>query len=155
LHDRLSDLFGIRRRFDRNNILLPLVTMSGARLTPSQITSLVTHRTETMREVFYRYASSRQETPVVDKHDIERALDAWNWYWIFVEGLFFLIVFMLISAAFGDVRLLVGFWALFMIVWVSTHLQYAKLERLVRPEIQSIAANVDANNANRAVFDAL
>jgi hypothetical protein len=148
-------LFWIRRRFDRNNILLPLVAMSGARLSPAQITSLVAHRSETMREVFYKYASSRQEAPIVDKHDIERALDSWSWYWVLIEALFFLAIVMLISATFGDARLLVGFWIFFMIVWLLAHLQYAKLERLVRPEIQSIATNADANRANRAVFDAL
>jgi hypothetical protein len=44
------------------------------------------HRDSLMRDVFYRFASSKSDNPVVDKHDIEHALNAWAWFWAFVEA---------------------------------------------------------------------
>src|SRR6516165_5915897 len=37
LHDRISDLFGIRARFDRNYILLPLAILTGSQLSAFQL----------------------------------------------------------------------------------------------------------------------
>ena len=70
-HDRISDFFKIRARFDRANILLPLAVMSGVHMTARQIQNLKRDRHPLMRATFYKYASSRSEKPLVDKHDIE------------------------------------------------------------------------------------
>lgn len=39
-------------------------------------------------KVFYRYASSRDDNPVVDKHLIEMVLDQLTWYWMIIETSF-------------------------------------------------------------------
>ncbi len=80
LHDRVSDVLGIRRRFDVNKILVPLAMLVGLKLTPDQIRIVRSKRDSLMREVFYRYASSGAENPLVDKHDIQHALAAWSWF---------------------------------------------------------------------------
>jgi hypothetical protein len=56
--------------------------MSGAQMTARQVTNLKRDRHPLMRETFYKYASSRSEHPLVDKHDIESALEAWHMYWV-------------------------------------------------------------------------
>src|SRR6266487_2912905 len=48
LHDRLSDLLGIRKRFDRQEILLPMAAASGATLTPDQLQKIDAHRNNLM-----------------------------------------------------------------------------------------------------------
>src|SRR5206468_2567149 len=68
-HDRMSDLFGIRKRFDRNYILLPLAILTRSQLSAFQLNRVDANRDSLMRRVFYRYASSRAEKPLVDKHD--------------------------------------------------------------------------------------
>jgi hypothetical protein len=73
LHDRISDLFAIRRRFDDSAILLPLAVMTGVKLSPIQLNALRVNRDTIMQTVFYKYASSRADKPLVDKHDIEHA----------------------------------------------------------------------------------
>jgi hypothetical protein len=85
-HDKISDVFGIRSRFDRKNILVPLAHRVGSRVTKDKETRIAQRRDELMRAVFYKYASSRAESPLVDKHDIEHALTAWSWLWAFIEG---------------------------------------------------------------------
>ncbi|MEY9420544.1 SAM-dependent methyltransferase [Bradyrhizobium japonicum] len=77
-HDRISDIFKIRARFDRANILLPLAVMSGAQMSARQVANLKRERHPLVRATFYKYASSRSEHPLVDKHDIESALEAWH-----------------------------------------------------------------------------
>jgi hypothetical protein len=86
LHDRISDVLGIRKRFDRTHILLPLARLVGQNLTSPQRHALVTIQEDLMRDLFYRYASSRADTPLVDKHEIENALDSWSWFWVWVEA---------------------------------------------------------------------
>jgi hypothetical protein len=88
-HDRISDIFGIRSRFDRKSILIPLAHRVGSVVTKDKEAKIAQRRDELMHAVFYKYASSRDEHPLVDKHDIEHALNAWSWLWVFIEGVFY------------------------------------------------------------------
>jgi hypothetical protein len=92
LHDLISGVFGIRKRFDRKHILFPLATLVGHPLTDCQRKVVIAKRHDLMREVFYRYASSRADAPLVDKHEIEHALDAWSWFWVCIEAPVFLTI---------------------------------------------------------------
>jgi hypothetical protein len=83
-HDRVSDLFGIRERFDLHEILTPLAGGVGVPVDLSRRDHLLAHRRKIMGDVFYRYASSTN--PSIDKHLIWSALDKWSWFWICIEG---------------------------------------------------------------------
>ena len=87
LHDLVSDVLGIRRRFDCNYILFPLAALVGENLSSRQKEAATAARSNLMRQVFYRYASSRADSPLVDKHEIEYALDQWSWFWVCVEAI--------------------------------------------------------------------
>jgi hypothetical protein len=151
-HDRISDIFKIRARFDRANILLPLAVMSGAQMTARQVTNLKRDRHPLMRETFYKYASSRSDHPLVDKHDIESALEAWHMYWVALEWLFILSGFAILSAYARADWLLIIFWIASMGALLFMHLRYGLLERRADPQIQQIAGNAEANAANRKAF---
>lgn len=88
LHDRLSDVLGIRRRFDRQEILIPLAAATGSSLTVEQIQKVDSRRDELMGRVFYKYASSSADTSKIDVHYVILALDQWSWYWVVLEALF-------------------------------------------------------------------
>jgi hypothetical protein len=92
LHDRLSDLLGIRRRFDQEAILLPMALASGATLSIEQVRRLRERRREFMGLVFYKYVSSTKDKAEIDRHAITIALDQWAWYWILLEACFFALV---------------------------------------------------------------
>jgi hypothetical protein len=151
-HDRISDFFKIRARFDRANILLPLAVMSGVHMTARQIQNLKRDRHPLMRETFYKYASSRSEKPLVDKHDIESALEAWHMYWVALEWFFILTGFSILSAIARSSWLLVVFWVASMGALLFVNLRYGLLERRADPQIQQIAGNDEANTANRKAF---
>jgi hypothetical protein len=154
-HDRISDIFKIRARFDRANILLPLAVMSGVQMTARQIEHLKRDRQHLMRETFYKYASSRRDKPLVDKHDIESALEAWHMYWVSLEWFFIVSGFAMLSALAKSAWLLVVFWAVSMVLLLFMHFRYGLLERRVDPQIQQIAADAEANAANRKAFEDL
>jgi hypothetical protein len=154
LHDLVSDLFGIRARFDRANILLPLAVMSGAKMSARQVANIKRDRSHLMRDTFYKYASSTKQNGLVDKHDVESALEAWTLYWVALEGLVILGACALVSAVAASAWLLILFWSISMAFLLFMHIRYTKLERRVEPEVQQIAGNAEASAANRQVFEA-
>ncbi|UGY20983.1 hypothetical protein HAP48_0049440 (plasmid) [Bradyrhizobium septentrionale] len=153
-HDLISDLFGIRARFDHANILLPLALTSGAKMNARQVANIKRDRSHLMRDTFYKYASSTKENALVDKHDIDSALEAWTLYWVALEGLVIFATCALVSAIAASTWLLILFWSVSMAFLLFMHFRYAKLERRVEPEVQQIAGNAEANDANRQVFEA-
>ncbi len=155
LHDRVSDLFKIRHRFDRSSILFPLALLVGAKLSATQLNAVDVNRVTLMHKVFYKFASSRVEKPLVDKHHIEHALDAWSWFWILLEGMALLIISAVIAIYFGAPFLVSGFAAAFLIYWVLAVFQYSRLERYARPQVEAIADNKDAAEGVKETFCAL
>lgn len=85
-HDRMSDLFGLRKRFDVYRILYPLALGSGGPVSADRQELLRQHRKQLMADAFYAYASSTKGKAVIDEHAITMALDQWSWYWILVEA---------------------------------------------------------------------
>jgi len=154
-HDRISDLLGIRRRFDRKNILIPMAHRVGMTVTHAKEIKIAEHRDELMHAVFYRYASSRDETPLVDKHDIEHALSTWSWFWVFVEGVVYWLVAAVIAWSLRGAHLgwmLAITAAVFAII---AFLQHLRLPAYVRPQIDAILRDPTATVEVRQVFHAL
>lgn len=155
LHDRVSDLFRIRQRFDIAHILRPLAKLTGANLSKSQLVKLSVNRDTMMRKVFYKYASSKADAPLVDKHDIHHALNAWSWYWMFIEGVVLLLAATVICLSFGAKNFALGFGLVLVGDLVVGRIQYSRLPRYARPQIESIAADGQAAAAIKREFDAL
>lgn len=102
LHDRVSDLVGIRRRFDVDHILVPLAEGVGIVVNPPFMKKLREQRVHFMYRVFYEYASSAK--PQIDEHLIRMALDRWTWWWVLVELLVaagLTLVILLVFGAYG------------------------------------------------------
>jgi hypothetical protein len=155
LHDRISDVLGIRKRFDQKHILFPLATLVGQPLTAIQRETVIAKQHELMRDLFYRYASSRSDTPLVDKHEIENALDSWSWFWVCTEAVVFFAVAGVIAHLFhahtlGVRLLIVG--AIFISLAV---MQYPRLARYANIEISAIATDSTAARDVRARLNAL
>jgi hypothetical protein len=157
LHNRISDLLGIRRHFDIEYILRPLAQLVGAKLTARQIAALNQdqERNRVMRDVFYKFASSRAQNPLVDRHDIEHALGQWVWFWALVEGSVFLFCGAVVAFSFGGTRLGI---ALYFAAFASALIAAAFSRRLpgyARAEIEAIASDNKARGDVKAAFDAL
>jgi hypothetical protein len=155
LHDRISDLLGIRHRFDIAHILRPLAHRVGVNLTTPKLNKISSNRDHVMRDVFYRFASSRAENTVVDKHDIEHALAQWSWFWALIEGIVYVGTASIVAFISGGSDL--GVWlALIVSVLISLSVfQYYRLPRYATPQIEAIASDHNAALHVRAKFDAL
>jgi hypothetical protein len=152
LHDRISDLLRIRQRFDCKEILLPLARKVGSTASTKKIAG---KRDELMHSVFYKYASSGADTPLVDRHDIEQALNAWSWYWAFVEGVFYFGVGALTAWLLGSPDLFFTLIAVSAALLLLSLLQRIRLARYARPQIDTIAADPTAAYSVKKQFDAL
>lgn len=156
LHDRISDLFGIRQRFDVQNILFPLALAVSPNLFLTQIKLLNERRTELMARVFYKYVSATPGKAVIDSHYITLALDQWSWYWIVLEGLtltFFTSLILLFS---GDATLSAILLIIVLIAGVTLLPWITKLcARYALDEIEHIIADQDRKNEIEKVFRAL
>jgi hypothetical protein len=154
-HDRISDLLGIRRRFDRKSILIPLSVRVGSPVNKEKEAKIAQRRDHLMHTVFYKYASSRAENPLVDKHDIEQALNAWAWFWVSVEAVFYLGVGAAVAWWLGSRNLAFTFMGGSIALLVIAFLQRIRLPNYVRSEIDSIVADPTASYDIKKEFDAL
>ncbi len=155
LHDRVSDIIGIRRRFDCKHILIPLAKRVGSQITKEKELKIAKHRDELMRAVFYRYASSRSDKPLVDKHDIEHALGAWCWFWSFVEAILYFSIGALMAWWSGSKELARAFGIAVAVFFAIASVQRPRLNRYARPQIDSIAHDEIASAFVKQQFDAL
>jgi len=83
VHDKISDLFGLRRRFDIQNILKPLAEGVGFPTTGKRWLEIRTNRDLLMRRTFYPYASFKD--PKIDGQLVRTAADRWAWFWCMIE----------------------------------------------------------------------
>lgn len=83
VHNKLSDLFGIRMRFDIENILKPLAVGVGIPTTGSAWDQIENNRELAMTRTFYRYASFKD--PQIDVQLVRSAADRWAWFWCTIE----------------------------------------------------------------------
>lgn len=155
LHDRLSDVLGIRRRFDRQEILLPLAAMSGAMLTPAQLERIDAERNNLMGQVYYAYASSDPSKSKIDPHYVTMALDQWSWYWILLEALFIIGCGGAVLYLIGDH--IVGGAAAWLVVIGLGVLQWIRssCRGYAADEIREILKVAGAQAAIQSVFSAL
>ena len=155
LHDRISDFFRIRERFDIENILKPLAQQVGASLSAEKFKTSPRLRDSLMRKVFYKYASSTASEPLVQKHDIYQALNGWAWFWILLEAIAICLMFATIAFFLSGLTIATIFAMAAAVLCLLSYLQYRRLESLSRPQVETIASDEAAAAAVKQEFDAL
>lgn len=155
LHDRVSDVFKIRSRFDRNHIIIPLAHSAGVTLDFDQLKRIEKSQDRLMRNVFYKYTSSTAERVLVDRHDIEQALESWSWFWVSVEGLIVWIVGLSISIAFLDVDIALIFGLLSILYLGVMWAIWPFLKRRARVQVEAIADDPTASVEIKKIFHAI
>jgi hypothetical protein len=154
-HERISDVMGIRRQFDHKHILVPMAIQVGTAITPAKDKKLRQQRDKLMHAVFYKYASSRNKDSIVDQHDIEHALNAWSWLWVFVEGAVYWIITAIVALLMDDKHLAIILASGSFLAVVIATFQRLRLPGYARPQIETILNNQGANAEVRETFDAL
>lgn len=152
-HDRLSDVFRIRQRFDVDSILLPMALASGTTLSVEKIEKVLNERKTLMPKVFYKYASSTD--PQIDKHLITMALDQWSWYWVLAEISAIAVATSLLLSLFGSMN--AAFWTLFSVLIFLCLMWGIKIycARYALREVNEILSDEKRLAEVAEVFDAL
>lgn len=151
-HDFISNICGIRRTFDIHHILMPLAQRVDSM---ADETKLANYRDDLMYDVFYKYASSRAEKPLVDKHLIEEALGAWCWFWTFIEGVAYFCLGAIAAWYFNYSALSTSFKIVAFLLLIFAMLQSKRIPRYTRLEVNSIVSDANARNEIKGRFDAL
>jgi hypothetical protein len=136
LHDKISDLLQLRRRFDTRHILFPMAARVGFELTELFKKRLEIDREAAMYAVFYPYASFKE--PAIDAQLVRTAADRWGWFWAAVEAAFLLLVTMLVLAIIKQWRYLlwVGAGVVFL-AWFMRY-QWAACSKGARAQVEAI-----------------
>jgi len=90
LHDRISDIFRIRHRFDTRYILFPLAKGAGLKLTKHLQKKIRSNRVNCMYHTFYPYTGFK--TPVIDEQLVRTSADNWGWFWVLIESCFLFVL---------------------------------------------------------------
>lgn len=88
LHDIISDILKIRKIFELNYIIYPILKKVGFEIDEKKTKKLIEKRHNVMDEIFYEYASSDSKKSKIDRQAIDLALDQWSWSWILLEAIF-------------------------------------------------------------------
>ena len=155
LHDHISNVLGIRHRFDILAILFPLAIGSGASLDSHAVPKIRANRKRLMNDTFYPYASSSPNEAVIGSHYITMALDQWCWYWIVLDVSFITIIaagilFFAKSFAWSSILLLLVISSFALLQFVRKH-----CEKYAFQQVELILADPKRKSSIRETFDAL
>jgi len=84
VYDRISDLLGIRERFEVDVIIAELAAKAEIDLSEVADSELVRNRRQIMGKAFYQFTSNKN--PQIDEHLVHQALDWWSWLWVVLEA---------------------------------------------------------------------
>lgn len=104
MHDVIGKLFGIRIRNAATVIFPTYIIELNIKTSKSkkEIQKAYTNNKSLQYEVgnhFYRHVS--YSDPLIDKHEVSMALDAWTWFWISLDTFCITLVFLLGVVAFN------------------------------------------------------
>lgn len=154
LHDRISDVFRIRFRYDQKYILRPIADSVIGDDSKNIYSKLEANRHNAMSNVFYKYASSTEANPLVGKHNIHQALTTFSWYWICLEVIFtsFLtfLAILIINCEFSLAAL--GLSVMFLIF---SFLLSPQLKKYTKIQTDRIVADIEAAKSIRTYLNAL
>ncbi|GEM_PF-2516007 len=100
LHNQISNLFRIRKNFDLEKILKPLVRGLGLNSSSNDWRPIEENRHPLMIQIFYPYAGLRK--PVIDEQLVRGAMDRWGWFWCLIEGMSVAFLTALTAILLGD-----------------------------------------------------
>jgi len=151
LHDRISDLLGLRRRFDTEYILKPLAEGVGFKAEGDDWKKIESQRELAMTRTFYPYAGFRD--PRIDVQLVRTAADRWGWFWCAIEAT---VVVLITGAICALIHAWLALWialaatgVLILIAWLF----WPQLGKGAKRQVEEIVANQSWNQDIRSQFD--
>ncbi len=154
LHDRISDVFRIRSRYDYKHILEPLTKSVIENPSSELLEKLKSNRHEAMTNMFYNFASSTDENPIVGKHNIHQALTSFSWYWVFLELAFTSFLTGLIIGVFNREFSILAF-GMTAACLLCSLIVLPEIRKYTRSQITKILEDENASDTIRKYINAL
>jgi hypothetical protein len=139
LHDRISDLLGLRRTVDVQWILLPLARSVITDLDDARVLAIRLQRRKAMYEVFYPYVSLPDAK--IDRQLVRTALDNYGWLWVIIEAMAILAVSILSLICMGATALALGALGLLIVLLLVAWGQWLSCRRSTSDEVSAILAD--------------
>lgn len=155
LHDKISDIFKIREKYDLFEILYPLAIMNTNQLSLDVYKEIKLKRKDLMNKCFYKYASSKNPNPAIDKHLITMAIDQWSWYWMLVEAIFFLFITAIVFLFAGNQNLTITFLIISIILSIMCLPLLKLCKQYTAQEVAAIQALEKSQTEIEGIFNAL
>lgn len=153
LHDRISDVLGIRKRYDYENIILPLyLGVNGPNAIRPDPEKVHLSRARIMRASFYRYTNGKDPLSI-DSHFVEMAWESLALYWGITEAIFIQLILALAMTISGALRLGFYFGLLVTVLGALYLLAERHCIRQTSQEVGEILASPDRRNQIKAAFD--
>ncbi|KAB2454627.1 hypothetical protein F8160_09535 [Bacillus sp. CH126_4D] len=142
VHDRISDLFKIRKNFDCNHILLPFTQKLNIPLNDTKKLKLFKNREDLMAKIFYKYADSTktESEDNISPHLIHKALNNWAYFWILLEGQIFIGITIIIYICQKDWKNMLITLIVLILTLLIQFLIYKDAKKIVNQEINAILA---------------
>lgn len=156
MHDRISDVFRIRYRFDvTSSILIPLAIGSCNHVYLDLIEKINRNRNDLMPKVFYKFASSTPGRAQIDEHLIIMALDMWSWYWIILEMVTVNIIVTVILVISGLTNWISFLFIITMLELCLIYIIKIRAERYAMAQVKEILSDSGRRAMVETEFDAL
>jgi hypothetical protein len=152
-HDRISEAFGIRERFDITVIMLPLAVGLGVRLGPRAFERLRANRRQLMTSAFYQYTEGTR--PILTPASVTAAMDRWSWFWTVFEGEVIAAATALILFVFGDFVLAAILFAAVIGALPVLYVIRQECDRYAQVQVDALLANPSACQAILQEFSAI
>jgi len=153
LHDRISDILGIRKRYDVKYILTPIAEKAGYNTNDKK--KFVKNRRVLMSKLFYKYASSIEKDCIIDYHDVIMAMDQFGWYWVMIEVEFLLIIGILFSLAYRSFSFSFDLIIILLASFLISQNVLMQCKRYTSIEVDKICNDVNRKNEILNTLNAL
>lgn len=154
LHDRISDIFHIRERFDINHILLKLAEGVAFKVNKNIKKKLNINRHNLMRHTFYKYTENVDKA-VINSQLVANALDSWGWFWCFLEPLAILFLSALIAWYFISIQYALWYFFFLILFIILAFATYPICKKAAKDEVADILNNANRRKKIREIFNAL
>jgi hypothetical protein len=151
VHDKVSDLLGLRRRFDIQDILKPLAEGVGFPTAGTRWLEVRTNRDLLMRRTFYPYASFKD--PKIDGQLVRTSADRWAWFWCTIEPQVVLLITGIIFAVIAAWIHLVIVLSVMVILAVIALILWPQLKTGANAQVADILTREDWKTEIRAAFN--
>lgn len=150
LHDRISDVLGLRLIIDVDWILIPLASGVGVEVDEARILAFRIRRRDALYKVFYPFASLPDAK--IDRQLIRTALDNLAWLWSMVEALFLVVLTTVGLIALGARSLSLVGGSLALVLLLSIWAQWTACRRSSSAEVAAILAEDSRRTSIREYF---